>query len=364
MPYLEENAVREPETYRLTDPGIMTLAARLYRFRPGFRQQAAAVLGEMAIASHTGEWARVLDDCGDDREDLIEAFERVAGRNEFDISGSLSDLCHLTEGTRALWRQRLQFIADHPLGPRSSHELGPRYDVSTAFLQEEGPATALRYVDKLVAIGCDVHQFVLNRGAAFAAAAHVVGMLSACEKQRVFSLVRPLAEQPIEISSIDQSHAETQHPLSRFQISFGRATNVRTSAGWLLAGTATSPEECSAVEELAFDWVRSSDSTLQGAGAAILASPTLSQGRVRISELASHGNPSVRKATVWMPGMRESPEEIILEQLASDPDRNVRIAVARALPGLASMNTDTYERIRSRLNNDASAIVRAFASAL
>ena len=160
MPYLEENAVREPETYRLTDPGVMTLAARLYRFRPGFRQQTAAVFGEMAIGSHTGEWARALDECGDDRDDLIEAFERVAGRNEVDVSGSLSDLCHLTDGTRAVWRRRLQFIAGHPLGPRSSHELGPRYDVPTPFLQEQGPEAVLRYVDKLVAIGCDIHQFV------------------------------------------------------------------------------------------------------------------------------------------------------------------------------------------------------------
>lgn len=364
MPYLEENAVREPETYRLTDPGVMTLAARLYRFRPGFRQQAAAVLGEMSIGSHTGDWARVLDECGDDREDLIEAFERVAGHNEVDISGSLSDLCHLTDGTRAVWQQRLQFITDHPLGPRSSHDMGPRYDVPPPFLREQGPEASLRYVEKLVAIGCDIHQFVSNRGAALAAAARVVDLLSACEKQCVYSRVRPLAEQPAEISTMDQFHAQTQHPLSRFRISFGRATNVQTAAGWLLAGTAVSAEERSAVEKLVLEWVRSSDSTLQGAGAAILTSLNLSSGRVGNSELARHGNPAVRKAAVWMPGMQESPDDILIEQLASDPDRTVRIAVARALPRFASMNADTYERIRSRLTNDASAIVRTLASAL
>ena len=36
MPVLERFAVREPETYRMTDPGVMTLASRLYRFRPDF----------------------------------------------------------------------------------------------------------------------------------------------------------------------------------------------------------------------------------------------------------------------------------------------------------------------------------------
>ena len=116
MPYLEEYAAREPETYRLTDPGVMTLAARLYRFRPTFRQQAAAILGEMAIGSHTGEWSRALDECGDDTGELIEAFERISERENIDLAHSLSDLGHLTNGTRAVWLQRLQFVADHPLG--------------------------------------------------------------------------------------------------------------------------------------------------------------------------------------------------------------------------------------------------------
>ena len=360
LPYLEEYAAREPETYLLTDPGVMTLAARLYRFRSTFRPQAAAILGEMAIGSHTGEWSRALGECGDDTRELIEAIERVAERENMDLSHTLSDVGHLTDKTCPIWSQRLQFITDHPLGPRSKHAIGPRYDVPTEFLREQSPAAVLLYVDKLVAIGCDVSQVVLNR----AAAANVIDTLSISEKQHVFERVRPLVEQPIETSGMDQFDARTQHPLSRFQMSFGRATNVRTSAGRLLAGAATSPDECSAVEELALGWVRSGDSNLQGVGAAILALPNSSSGTVRRSELANHSNSSVRKAAVWMASMRESSDEMILEQLAGDPDRNVRMAVVRALSDFTSMDTDSYERTRARLNSDTSAIVRACASAL
>ena len=364
LPYLEEYAAREPETYLLTDPGVMTLAARLYRFRSTFRPQAAAILGEMAIGSHTGEWSRALGECGDDTRELIEAIERVAERENMDLSHTLSDVGHLTDKTCPIWSQRLQFITDHPLGPRSKHAIGPRYDVPTEFLREQSPAAVLLYVDKLVAIGCDVSQLVLNRAAALAAAANVIDTLSISEKQHVFERVRPLMEQPIETSGMDQFDARTQHPLSRFQMSFGRATNVRTSAGWLLAGAATSPDECSAVEELALGWVRSGDSNLQGVGAAILALPNSSSGTVRRSELANHSNSSVRKAAVGMASMRESSDEMILEQLAGDPDRNVRMAVVRALSDFTSMDTDSYERTRARLNSDTSAIVRACASAL
>ena len=364
MPYLEEYAAREPEAYRLTDPGVMTLAARLYRFRPTFRQQAAAILGEMSIGSHTGEWSRALDECGDDTGELIEAVERISERENIDLAHSLSDLGHLTNGTRAVWLQRLQFVADHPLGQRTEHAIGPRYDVPIGFLREQNPTVVLQYVDKLVAIGCDVGEFILNRGAALAAATNVIDTLSVSDKRHLFERARPLVEQSIQISEADQFHVSTQHPLSRFRISLGSATNVQTSAGRLLAGAATSPDECSVVVEFALDWVRSEEPTLQGAGAAILTLPNLSSGTARSSELAKHNNPRVRKAAVWIPGMQESPDTVTFEQLADDPDQSVRIAVAQALPHVASMATHSYERIRVRLNSDRSAIVRACASAL
>ena len=364
MPIVERAAAREPETYRLTDPGVMTLAARLYRFRPNFKRHAAALLGEMALGSHTGEWSRALQECGDDTDELIEAFERVAKRENIDLAGPLSDLGHLTSGTRAIWLRRLQFVAEHPMGNRSEVAIGPRYDTPTEFLREQNPTVVLQYVDKLVAIGCDVGQSVLNREAALAAAANAIDTLSSSEKRHIFERVRPLAEQPVQISEMDQHDVNTQHPLSRVRISFGSATNVRTSAGRLIGGAATSPDECSAVVEIALNWVRSGDSTLQGTGASILTLPNLSSGMARSSELAKHGNPSVRRAAVWMPDMRECPEAMMFEQLAEDPDGNVRIAVAQALLSVASMDTDSYERIRARLNGDPSAIVRACASAL
>ena len=141
MPVLGRFAVREREVYRLTDPGVMTLAARLYRFRPNFRRRAASILGEMAIGAHTGEWSRALEECGDDTSEPIEALEQVAERENIDLARPLSDLGHLTAGTRALWLQRLKFVADHPLGKQSGGPFGPRYDVPTDFLGEQDPTS-------------------------------------------------------------------------------------------------------------------------------------------------------------------------------------------------------------------------------
>ena len=364
IPYLERASIREPERYRLTDPGVMTLAARLYRFRPNFRKQAASVLGEMAVGSHTGEWSRALDECGDDTGELTEAFVRVAEREMLDLAGPLSDLGHVNEVTRALWSRRLQFVSDHPLGKRSGSAIGPRYDVPAEFLRELGSTASLQYVDKLVEIGSDDGQPVLNRAAALAAAANVVDLLSTSDREQVFRRVRPLAEQPIQISEMDEYNASTQRPLSRFRMSLGSATNVRTSAGLFLGRAATGRDECSVAMEIALDWVRSDDSVLQDTGAAILGLPNVSSCGSHSTELAKHKNPSVRCAAVWMPDMQECPETATFERLAADPDRKVRVAVTQALRSTECMDSDSYGRIRQRLNDDQSAIVRACASEL
>ena len=361
IPYLVRASVREPERYRLTDLGVMTLAARLYRFRPNFRKQAASVLGEMAVGSHTGAWSRALDECGDDTGELTEAFVRVAQREMLDLAGPLSDLGHVNEVTLALWSRRLQFVFDHPLGKQSRSAIGPRYDVPAEFLRELGSTAFLQYVDKLVEIGSDDGQLVLNRAVALAAAANVVDLLSTSDRDQVFRRVRPLAEQPIQISEMDEYHTSTQHPLSRFRMSLGSETDVRTSAGWLLGRAATSRDECTAVMEIALDWVRSGDSVLQDEGASILTLPNVSPCVYQSTELARHKNPSVRRAAVWMPDMRQCPEIATFERLAADPDRKVRIAVTQALRSTECMDSDSYGRIRRRLNDDQSAIVRACA---
>ena len=364
IPYLERASVREPEEYRLTDPGVMTLAARLYRFRHNYRKQAASILGEMAIGSHTGAWSRALDECGHDTGELTEAFMRVAEREMLDLADSLSDLGHMNEATRALWSARLQFVSDHHLGKRSGSAIGPRYDVPAEFLRELESTVSLQYVNKLVAIGSDDGQLVLNRAAALAAAANAVDLLSESDREQVFQRVLPLAEEPVQISEIDESHARTQHPLSRFRMSLGSATDVRTSAGWLLARAAVNRSDCTAVIEIALDWVRSDDSVLQATGASILTLSNVSSFAPQSTELAKHKNPSVRRAALWMPDMQESPKAAAFERLAVDPDRRVRIEVTQALRSAKTIDADSHERIRERLNADRSAIVRACASEL
>ena len=318
----------------------------------------------MAIGSHTGAWSRALDECGDDTGELIEAFERVAEREMLDLADPLSDLGHMNEATRALWSARLQFVSHHPLGERSEGAIGPRYDVPAGFLRELDSTASLQYVDRLVAIGSDDGQLALNRAAALTAAANAVALLFDNDREQVFQRVLPLTEEPVQVSEMDEYQARTQHPLSRFRMSLGSATDVRTSAGWLLARAAVSRGECTAIVETALDWIRSDDSVLEATGASILTLANVSSFAPQGTEIARHKNPSVRRAALWMPDMQESPKAAAFERLAADPDRRVRVAVSQALRSAEAIDADSHARIRDCLNADRSAIVRACAADL
>ena len=365
MPFLEQAAVRVPSTYRLTDPGVLTLASRLYRFRPKFRTQAASVLAEIAVGGSSQEWRRALNACEDDTEELMEAMTLVAERADAEhVVDSLADLKQLTPDTRDLWTRRLQFVEDYPLEKRASHTIGLSFDVSEEFLREQGETIALQYIDKLVAIGKNEGEPVGNRADALAAASDVIDLLSDSEKARVFEQVRPLVEQSIRGSDMDQFQAGTQHPLSRFQISFGSDSHVQGSAGWVLACAATNPTERSLVINLALRWIRSDDNTLQYTGSSLLTLQNLASNKVQLGELAKHQNPLVRCKVVRLPDMQATPDMNIFEELASDPDRRVRLAVVQAISSVHSMNPDAYEHLREKLKADPSAFVRASASTL
>ena len=362
LPVLERAAPREPGGLLLIDPDMGRIAARVYRFRPSFRRQAATVFAEMAIGAHTGDWWGALAECGDETGEIVEAFSRVAERERIDLAGPLSDLGHLNAGTRALWSQRLQFVDEHPLGQRATYEFGYRYDVPGEFLREQDEGVVHGYVDKLVAIGGDPHEPTGNRASALCSAANVVDLIPADKKRELSGPLRQWTAQQLQVSEADRFSARSQHPLSRIQISHGSATDVRPAGGWLLGRMATEPDECSVVVEMALEWMRSDDAALQEAGAWILTLPNLPTPDVTCAEMANHANPSVRREALRVPDMQGCLDAGTLERLAVDPDRRVRMGVAHALSSVRTAHPSSYESVRATLAADPSAIVRAIAA--
>ena len=362
VPMLERAAPREPDGFRPTDPAVGMVAARLYRFRPSFRRQAATVLAEMASGAHTNEWWRALAECGDATSELVEAMIRVAERERIDLAGPLSDLGHLNAATRTFWSRRLESVAEYPLGKRAQYQFGLQYDVPGEFLREQDEIVVHRYVEKLVAIGSDAHEPTMNRRSALGSVGSVVALIPPGMKKDLFDRLRPLTDQQLRTSEPDQFGASSQHPLSRVQISLGTATDIRAAVGWLLGRLAADTYDCSAVVEMGLAWLRSDDPLLQQVGASILTLPNLPAPDGTCAELANHANPSVRREALRVPDLRNSLDEATLERLASDSVRRVRIGVAYALSSVRATHPDSYDSVRATLNADPSAIVRAVAA--
>ncbi len=362
MRMLTHVAPREPGRYLLTDPGVGLLAGRLYRFRPALRSRAASVLAEMSVGGHTNDWRRALHECGEEIDELIAAFERVSAREAVDLAGPFSDLGHLNAATRTLWASRLRYVEQHPLGERSEYSLLSRYDVPKQFLEEQAGTIAERYVQKLVAIGSDRHEAIVNRVNALRCAAAGVEILGADRRRELFVSARSLTDPETKVSELDEFEAGTSHPLSRFQISLGNAADIRAAALSFLARSAVEPKEVSTVAETALSWLASESEVLQRTGAGVLTLPHLSSLDIPSADLAGHRNPLVRRAAVALPSMQQRPDLETLGRLASDPSQPVRIGVVYALKEIREVTSEAYEEISARLRTDQSAIVRAITS--
>lgn len=360
MPLLEQVAPRDLDTYRSTDPGVGMVAVRLYRFRPAFRSGAASVLTEMAAGRLVHHWVEALNECSDDLDELIAAFEHIAEREEgSDLTASLSDLGHLNAATRKLWSDRLQFVEQYPLEKHSQYRFPTRFDISRQFLDEQEVEVVDRYVQKLVAIGSNHHEPVRMRATALESAATAVELLSPERKQELSEIVRPLTNHAARISEWDRYQASTLHPLSRLRSSFGNVADVQAAALFFLAQSTTEQEDCSNIVMMALQWLWAESEDLQRVGAGVLTMPHLSSPDIQSVDLTGHPNPWVRGTFAAILSMQQSPDQALLKRLASDENKLVRIRVVYALEQIRKVAPEVSECIASRLYTDQSAIVRA-----
>lgn len=355
IPVMTQAASREPQEYSLTDPGVVTVALLLYRFRPQSRGQAAKVLAERLIGARTRDWWRAIRECGPETETLIKAIESVAARTGVNLDVALAKLEHLSESTRAHWSERMKYVAEHPTGPMRSQTIGDDYEVAKPFLEGQTTEAVTEYVNKLVAMANSSHVHAANRDGALRAGGNVVDLLPTDRRISLFEQVRHLVEPDVELSEHEQRYAESDHPLSRVRIGLGGVTGLRLAAGWFLVRSAASREQRAIAISLATDWLRSDEQRFQSHGALLLAQPNLADHLVRSAELAKHTNPAVRRMAPLMPDAKAAPDLDLLRQLATDSSRDVRLSVIDALP---SCELDVRRQLLSILAEDPSAIVR------
>lgn len=359
MPVMRQAVAREPGGFLWIDPGVVTVTARLYRYRRRWRGHAAEILAERLTGARTNDWWQGLRECGAETEPLAAAIERIVARTGVNLDEALAELGHLSESTRAYWSERLKHVAEHPTGPMKSQILGEDFGVPKQFLEEQAAEANGQYVSKLVAMANSSHVHVTNRAGALLAGGNVVDLLPADQRTSLFEAVWPLVDPDVELSEYKRHHADTDHPLSRVRISTSGAAGLRLAAGWFLGRSAVTEEQRAVAISLAKSWLCSEEQSFQNRGAVLLSQPNLASHGVRGAELAKHPNSMVRWMAPFMPDMVETPDIKVARILAADPNRNVRLSVIDVLP---SFDHDARRQLLSILAEDRSAIVRRTAA--
>ncbi|MCY3569719.1 MAG: hypothetical protein OXH19_00070 [Chloroflexi bacterium] len=355
MPAMARAVDREPDGYRWTDPGVVSVAASLYRFRPSWRERAAEILAERLLGAKTNDWWQATGDYGPETNALVEVIERVADRTSVSLDEALANLGHLSESTRDLWSERLEYVAEHPTGPMRSQKIGDDFEVPRVFLVEQSPVTIVRYVSKLVALANSLHVHSANRARALRAGGNVVDMLPEEQRLSLFREVEPLVAPDVKLSENERHEADTDHPLSRVRIRMGGADGLRLAAGWFLARVAISEEQRAIVISLAKAWLWSLERQFQNRGAIMLSQPNLAGHGLRGAELAKHPNAMVRRMALLMPDVVKTPDLQLTRDLATDPSLIVRLSVIDVLP---SFDPEVRDQLLSILAEDRSALVR------
>ena len=355
MPVMRQAVAREPGDYRWTDPGVVSVAARLYRFRPRWREYAAEILAERLIGPRISDWWKGIRECGAETEPLAEAIERTVVRTGVNLDEALAELGHLSESTRAYWSDRLQYVAAHLTSPLKSQTLGDDFGVPKQYLEEQTRETTSRYITNLVAIANSPRVLAVNRGGALLAAGNVVDMLPRDQCAGLFDAARPLVEPDVELSDHDRLDSDRDHALSRVRIRTGGATRLRLGAAWFLGRSAANAEQRAIAISLAEDWLCSDVRRLQQQAALLLSQPNLAGHGVQGLQLAKHPNPMVRWMAPFMPDVVEDPDIQLARELATDPSRSVRLSVVDVLH---SFDPEARQQLASILAEDRSAIVR------
>ncbi len=359
MPLMAQAATREPGGYWLTDPGVVTVATGLYRFRSKWRGQAADILADRLIGARTSDWWKGLRECGEEVETLAAAVERTAVQTGVNLDEALAELGYLSESTRAFWSGRLKYVAAHITGPLESQTLGDDFGVPRKFLEEQTLETTSRYVNNLVAIAKSLGVVAVNRGGALLAGGNVVDMLPMDQRASLFEAARLLVEPNVELSDHDRYSSDTDHALSRVRFNTGGATRLRLGAAWFLGRSAANAEQRAIASALAKEWLISDVQSLQQQAALLLSQPNLAGHGVHAAQLAKHPNAMVRWMAPFMPDVVEAPDTHLAQDLATDPSRNVRLSLIDVLP---SFDPEAIQELLTILAKDRSAFVRHYAA--
>ena len=353
---------RTAGTYRWTDDAMVEFFVIAYNTQPELRDESAEALFRcLDLVADRQRVARLIMRC-EPVSDLLR--QRVTYRAEAGDQTAV-DLLAFFGVEHAMVVERAKIIAQtllaRPTGyERSDWGLGAGFGLYDGYVSALAARTRGALARKLVDLAEDIHDLAVNRAQALDSLAVISQALSARQRTALFPRVFALASDEPQLNPLDQSHAASLHPLSRFRLDIA-TDELRPSALQCAASLTTTREQARACQSEALRAAWSGVERMSVA-AAIAFVRTAELVTVDPSLLLSDPRPVMRRAgiAIWAedPTLIEHPPP----NLATDSDQNVRRELAAHLDKLETKGAPSVAELRRQLAHDPSANVRRLAS--
>jgi hypothetical protein len=333
LDHLEPLVSRGPDQHRRTDDEHVDILVAVVTAHPALREAALdQLLGLLSGGDYLAD--RVLTRgqqlLQEHRAAVLPRLQHLAADGCSPAARALGLLgCH-DEKQRDRGRQAL----NRWTAPRE-HQPGMT-SFGTNAIQDSLLVSALPAADRatfaarMLALAVDPDESGWNRREFLDAATNIVGDLDSSQRPLLFERAIAIAQGNFPPSKADEDRQQTDHPLSRFRISFGGG-DLRPIALQVAARVASTPQDAQAVQAVALELLRQGDAVATHHVAVALSFLPREWLTVDPRLLAAHPDKSLRMLAALRWAQEPTRDPTLGLALSRDPAPGVRRTLAKAI---------------------------------
>jgi hypothetical protein len=343
---------RGPNQHRRTDDAHVDALVAIATAHPDLRHDALnQLLDLLAVPESIGDrvLVRARGMFDQHRDEVLPRLQRLAAEGSRYAARALGMLDHYDDDQRQRGRQTL----DRWAAPRQRQPGAVTYGTTaiedSLLIGALPPADHASFATRMLKLAIDPDEPTLNREEFIRAAINVAHELHPPDSTALFEQAMHVARGNYPPSRADEHPAGSDHPLSRFRISFG-VFNLRPLGLKLAAVTTHTQQQAQTVQDVALQLLaHGDDNTVHTVAVALSRLPTdlLS---LDIKLLAAHPHWSLRTLAAIRWAQDPTIDAELGLALAQDPDPRVRRTLAKATTDTPARGV--FKPIREILQRD------------
>jgi hypothetical protein len=357
---------REATRYRPSDRSIVQLLIAAYRLHPDLSGRAftdlLACLGQANIGH---EAIGVVVGFVAERSELGASLVALGetGNREAIVALAFAGIRHRLVREQALQRYRRVMGVKPPI-PGEPIAMLESFEIDAVFVRQLSRQHRERLARKLVTVANSTAYFEPHRASALGGLLNIAAVLSRDGRSALLPLILEAPNASTANQPMGEVLASASHPLSRFRINLGEEESA-VDRLTVAAALSTDRNSSEAVTELLLPFLYGKSArNIRLALRALMRIEISIRPSLDLNAQAHYPDPDVRSdVAAYLCQLPIAPVGLI-ERLATDANRKVRVAIALNLRRLSDRESALAGRLREQLLNDSSAHVRIAAAGL